>query len=367
MSILSQAASRRRFLTTAAAAPAALAAPAIATAAGQTKTWVVQTAWNGGVGLQVFQDWCATIVEKTGGELAFEAKKEGDIAPAFEVYEALRDGKMHAAHNFTIYATKMNPAGAFLSSYPMAMRAPHEFDVFYYGLGGIEMAREIYAPHGVFYVGPVHHGPNIIHAKKPLRYIDDFRGITMRTPGGMVKEFFEALGATTVQLPGSQIFGALQRGEIEAADFVGPSINYDYGFSQETQFISMGPAGYMSVYQPVDIMEISTGTEAWNELSPEMKGFVEQETHAFSDIHHAAIQAADQAAWAKFEADGTRVSRLTAEDVRVMTKVMVPIWFDYAQRSPEATKVFKAQLDYMTSGSLGYVEREVAEIFTGSL
>jgi TRAP-type C4-dicarboxylate transport system substrate-binding protein len=76
--------------------------------------------------------------------------------------------------------------------------------------------------------------------------------------------------------------------------------------------------------------------DAWNALSPQMQQFVEMETHVYSDMHHAAIQKADQEAWKKFEADGTEVTRLSQDDVELMTEVAVPIWFNYANRDPNA-------------------------------
>jgi TRAP-type mannitol/chloroaromatic compound transport system substrate-binding protein len=342
---------------------AALAAPAIATAQGQTTVWRVNTAMPGGAGLEAFNAWCASIVEKSGGELAFEPSDPSNGFGGFELYEALRRGEREAVNPFTIYAQSFTAAGPFLSSYPMAMRAPHEFDTFYYGLGGLELAREIYAAQGFFFVGPIHHGPNIIHSRRPINRVDDFRGLKMRAPGGMVSALFEQLGAEVISLPGEEIFGALESGRIDAADYVGPAVNYALGFSKETNFISMGPPGYMSVYQPVDLMDLTVRMDAWEALSPEMKYFLETEVQAYSNAHHAAIQAADQEAWARFEADGTRVVRLSPEDVRVMTKVAVPIWFDFANRDRDAARVFKVQLDYMTSGSLGYVDKAVADLF----
>jgi TRAP-type mannitol/chloroaromatic compound transport system substrate-binding protein len=210
-------------------------------------------------------------------------------------------------------------------------------------------------------VGPVHHGPNIIHSKVPIRSVDDFRGRKMRMPGGMVAELFTELGAETTVLPGSEIFPALEKGTIDVADYVGPAVNYSLGFSQVTKYISMGPPGFMSVYQPVDIMDITVGMSSWNKLSPQMQQFVEMETQSYSIGHHAAIQKADQEAWAKFEADGTEVTRLTQDDVELMTEVAVPIWFKYANRDKNAARVFKIQLDYMMSGSLGYVTKEQIE------
>src|SRR6056297_873470 len=315
------------------AGAASLAAPSLATAQGQTTTWQVQTSWPGGIGLQIFKDWADSIVEKTGGELAFESFGANDVVGDFQLYDAVKNGVLDAVNPFT----------------------------FYYGLGGLELARELYAKQNMHFVGPIHHGPNIIHSKVPIRSVDDFAGRKMRAPGGMVAELFSALGAKTTLLPGSEIFPALEKGTIDVADYVGPAVNYALGFSQVTDYISMGPPGFMSVYQPVDIMDLTVGMDSWNALSDQMKQFVEMEVHSYSDMHHAAIQKADQESWAKFEADGTEVTRLSQTDVEIMTEVAVPIWYKYANRDKDAARVFKTQLDYMMSGSLGYVTPEMIE------
>ena len=343
------------------AGAAGLAAPHVASAAAHGTTWRIQSSWPGGAGLQIFKDWCATIEEKSGGELAFQPFGANDVVGDFQLYDAVKNGVLEAINPFTIYAQGIIPAATFLTSYPLGLRNPHEWDVFYYGLGGLEIARELFAAQGMMFVGPVHHGPNIIHSKVPIRSIDDFAGRKMRLPGGMVAEVFTEIGAETTVLPGSEIFPALEKGTIDVADYVGPAVNYALGFSQVTDYIVMGPPGFMSLYQPVDIMDITVGMDAWNALSPEMRQFVEMETHVYSDMHHAAIQAADQEAWEKFEADGTEVTRLTQDDVELMTEVAVPIWFDYANRDPQAARVFKIQLDYMLSGSLGYVDPSLTE------
>ncbi|WP_245198772.1 TRAP transporter substrate-binding protein DctP [Jiella mangrovi] len=342
-------------------AAAGLAAPHVARAQGQTTTWRVQTSWPGGIGLTTFKDWCSTIKEKSGGELEFTAFGANDVVGDFQLFDAVKNGVLEAVNPFTIYAQGIIPAAVFLTSYPLGLRNPHEFDTFYYGLGGLEIARELYAAQGMYFVGPIQHDANIIHSKVPIRSIDDFRDRKMRLPGGMVAEVFQALGAKTTVLPGSEIFPALEKGTIDVADFTGPAVNYALGFSQVTKYISMGPPGFMSLYQPVDLMDLTVGMDAWNKLSPQMQQFVEMETHAYSDMHHAAIQKANQEAWKKFEADGTEVTRLTQDDVALMTEVAVPIWFNWANKDANAAKVFKIQLDYMQSGSLGYVDPSLIE------
>ena len=355
---------RREFLktsTVAAAATTAASAPFfIGNAQAQsTTTWKIQTSWPGGIGLEIFKEWCGSIIEKTGGELAFKPFGAKDVVGDFQLFDAVKNGVIDAMNPFTLYWAGRMPAAVFLSSYPMGLRNPHEWDVFYYGLGGIEIAREIFAKQGMHYVGPIHHGPNIIHSKVPIRSIDDFAGRKMRLPGGMVAELFKAAGAKTTLLPGSEIFPALEKGTIDVADFVGPAINHALGFHQVTDFISMGPPGFMSIYQPVDLMDLTVGEKAWGKLSPAMKQFVESEVHVYSDIHHAKIQKADQEAWGKFEEAGTIVSRLGESDIEAFTKLAVPLWYNWANKDADAARVFKIQLDYMMSGSLGYITPEM--------
>jgi TRAP-type mannitol/chloroaromatic compound transport system substrate-binding protein len=350
--------SRRDFLKTTAAAGGAaiLGAPWVRNAqAAETTTWKVQTSWPGGIGLDIFKQWCNSIVEKTGGELAFQPFGAKDVVGEFQLFDAVKNGVLDAMNPFTLYWAGRMPAAVFLSSYPMGLRQPGEWDVFYYGLGGLELARDLFAKQGMYFVGPIHHGPNIIHSKVPNRSIEDFRGRKMRLPGGMVAELFQAAGAKTTLLPGSEIFPALEKGTIDVADYVGPAINYALGFHQVTKYISKGPPGFMSIYQPVDLMDLTVGMNSWNKLSDKMKQFVEMEVHVYSDMHHAAIQKADQAAWKKFTEAGTEITRLGEDDVEAFTELAVPLWFKWANKDPAAARAFKIQLDYMMSGSLGYV------------
>ncbi len=356
------AASRRQFLRGAAAAGGAaiLGAPYIGNAeAAKTTTWKIQTSWPGGIGLEIFKDWCNGIVEKTGGELAFKPFGAKDVVGEFQLFDAVKNGVLDGMNPFTLYWAGRMPAAVFLSSYPLGLRNPHEWDVFYYSLGGLEIARELFAKFDMYYVGPVHHGPNIIHSKVPILSIDDFRGRKMRLPGGMVAEVFQAAGAKTTLLPGSEIFPALEKGTIDVADYVGPAINYALGFHQVTKYISMGPPGFMSIYQPVDLLDLTVGMKSWNRLSPAMKQFVEMEVHVYSDLHHAGIQKADQDAWKKFTEAGTVITRLSQEDVERFTELSIPRWFAWANKDANAARIFKIQLDYMMSGSLGYVEPDM--------
>ncbi len=334
----------------------AVAAPHVANAqAAQTTVLKVQTSWPAGVGLETFKTWCTTIKEKTGGELEFKGFAAKELVGDFELLDGVRNGVVEAMNSFTLYWAGKVPATAFLSSYVLGLRFPHEWDMFFYSMGGLKTTREIFAKLGVHYVNRIHHGANIIHSKKPIRSFDDFKDLKLRVPGGMIAETFAAAGAKTTLLPGGEVFSALEKGVIDAADYTGPAVNYALGFHQVTKYVSMGPAGLMSIYQPVDLMDFCVNMNVWNKLSPKMQTFIDREVQVYSNEHFAAIQKADMAAWPLLEKAGTEINRLAPEDVEQFQKIAVPIWFKWANKDKDAARIFKAQLDIMANPSVGYV------------
>ena len=350
---------RRRLLKTVGAAAgtaAIVGAPFIRNAAAaETTTWKVQTSWPAGVGLQTFKTWANSIKEKTGGELEFKPFAAKEVVGDFELLDGVRNGVLEAMNSFTLYWAGKLPSTAFMSSYLMGLRYPHEWDIFFYSHGGLQAVREVFAKQNMYYVNRIHHGPNIIHSKKPIRTIEDFKDLKLRVPGGMIAEGFAAIGAKTTLLPGGEVFSALEKGTVDAADYTGPAVNWDLGFQQVAKFIWTGPPGLESVYQPVDLMDLVVRMDVWNKLSPKMKQWVDDEVQVYSNVHHGAIQKADMEAWGKFEKAGVQINRLPAEDLPKFQRVAVPIWFKWANKDKDAAKIFKLQLDIMESHTCGYV------------
>ena len=156
-------------------------------------------------------------------------------------------------------------------------------------------------------------------------------------------------------MPGGEVFSALEKGTIEAADYTGPAVNWDLGFQQVSKYIWTGPPGLESIYQPVDLMDFVVRMDVWNKLSPKTKLWVDDEIQVYSNIHHAAIQKADLEAWGKFEKAGIQINRMPAEDLPKWQRIAAPIWFKWANKDKDAARLFKAQLELMESHTFGYV------------
>ncbi|OEY65580.1 TRAP transporter substrate-binding protein DctP [Marinobacter sp. X15-166B] len=323
-------------------------------------TWKIQSVWDAGtVGYDLFEEWCNSMEEKSGGELIFKPFPAKAVAADNNaLFDSVRNGVLQGMNPFTLYWSGKIPASVFLSSYPAGPDQPHQWDTMFYALGMLEKTREIYEKFGLFYVGPIQHDANIIHSKNPVNSLDDLKGMKIRLPGGMVAEVFQQFGVSTVSLPGSDIFPALEKGTIDAADYVGPAVNYELGFAQVTDNILFGPPGVMSVYQPVDLMDLTVNLRAWNRLDPKLQQLVEDEVRNYSQRHYQTIQQRNIEAMEKFKEAGSKVSRLSQEDLQRFRKAAIPVWYKWANKDKDARAIFDMQLKYMMNDTMGYISED---------
>ncbi|WP_413717051.1 TRAP transporter substrate-binding protein DctP [Silicimonas sp. MF1-12-2] len=348
---------RRAFLAT--AATGTLAAPFIGNAqVASGKKVRIQSLWTEGtIGYRTFRKWCESIVELTSGEVDLMPFPGGTVSEIFDMMTATSAGVLDAMHWVPHYAaiTGAMPAGVFLTSFPMGLPHPHQWDMLFDSYGGTKLARELYARHGLHYVGHVHHDMNLIHSNKPIRSLDDFEGLNLRMPGGLVAECFDAVGARTIALAGSEVRPALATGAIDAADFTGPAMNYDLGFAEVSKYIVMGPASTPCLHQPVDLTVVVFNQAVWDTFSKMTQALITELVRAFSAQHFTAHQEANIAAWARFAEAGVEVTRLSEEDVDRFRKIALPLWFEWANRDSDSARVFKLHLDVMLSPAVAYI------------
>jgi len=353
--------SRRSFLKTAAVAAGGAAGvmgfPGVMrlSAAAPIK-WKMQTCWDAGtVGYVKFLDFCKKVGEMTEGKLVIEGLPAGAIVGTFEMFDAVKAGVFDAYHSFDVYWPGKIPVATFLSSYPFGMDRPDQWNTWYWALGGREIAREAYGKHNMMYLGPIQHDDNLIHSKVPLRSFEDFKGKKIRYPGGIIADIYRAAGVSTVLLPGGEVYPALEKGVIDASDFVGWAINYNLGFAEIAKYIILGPPSTPCLHQPVDLMSININMNTWKKLPKHLQELLEMAVTWHSVDHYTAIQKADIDAIPKYLAKGCEVIRLKESDIEKFKKFAPELWVKWAKKDPLAMKAFKSQLDYMKSEKMKYV------------
>jgi len=353
--------SRRSFIKAfagAGVAAGALGFPAVMRASAADPIKIkIQTAWDAGtLGFVKFEEFCKEVGAASDGKIVFESFPAGAIVGTFEMFDAVKAGVFDAMHCFDVYWPGKIPVATFLSSYPFGMDRPDQWETWHHELGGREFAREAYGRHNMYYLGPIQHDDNLIHSKVPIRSFEDFKGKKIRYPGGIIADIYRAAGVATVLLPGGEVYPALEKGVIDASDYVGAAINYNLGYGEIAKYIIMGPPSTPCLHQPVDIMSVEINMNTWRKIPKHWQQFIEAMVAKHSYDHYTAIQAADIVAFEKFQKEqGVEIIRLKEGDIEKFKRFAPALWVKWAKKSPLAMKAFKSQLEFMKSVKVGYI------------
>jgi len=284
----SKATTRRKFLRGAAAAStAAVALPTIAKAQ-EPITWRWQSTWGAkDIFHEYAQDFAKKVNDMTGGQLKIEVLPAGAVVKAFDLIDAVSKGTLDGGHGVLVYWYGKNPALALWGSGPaFGMDANMLLAWHKYG-GGKEILADIYKSLNLdvvsFPYGPMPTEP-LGWYKKPIRSVDDYKGLKFRTVGLGI-EMFTAMGAAVNALPGSEIVPALDRGLIDAAEFNNPSSDRALGFPDVSKVYMM-----QSFHQSAEAFEILFNKTKYDALSDTLKSIIANAVEAASaDMSWKAI------------------------------------------------------------------------------
>ncbi|MFW6191507.1 MAG: TRAP transporter substrate-binding protein, partial [Thiohalospira sp.] len=189
----------------------------------QTHEWRMVTTWPEnfpGMGTGAEQ-LAKRIQEMSGGRIRVTVYAAGKLVPAFESFEAVADGTAQMGHGAAYYWKGKSKAAQFFSAVPFGFTA-QEMNAWLYHGGGRELWEETYAEFGLIPMAAANTGVQMAGwFNRPINDVDDLKGLKMRIPG-LGGEVLEQLGGSPVNLPGGEIFTALQNGTIDATEWVGP-------------------------------------------------------------------------------------------------------------------------------------------------
>jgi len=279
---------RRKFVTSAAtgglvagaaAATGSFPTPAIAQGTKQLK---MVTTWPKnfpGLGTGA-ENLAKRITAMSGGAIEVKVFAAGELVPPFESFDAVSSGNAEMSHSVSYYWQGKTPAFNFFATVPFGLTATEQAAWLAYG-GGQELWDEISAD---FNVKPFPRASTGVQMggwfNKEINSLDDFQGLKFRMPG-LGGEVLRRLGAAVVNLPGGEIFPALQAGTIDGTEWVGPWNDLAFGFYKVAKFY-YGPG----FHEPATTGEVILNKTVWEEMTDSEKALIE-----------AAIQAE---AWREF-------------------------------------------------------------------
>src|SRR4249919_3996313 len=282
-------ASRRKFLTGAAAATGAatLGFPMIAKAQGPiSMRW--QSTWpSKDIFHEYANDFAKKVNDMTGGDLKIEVLPAGAVVPAFQLLDAVSKGTLDGGHGVLVYHYGKNTALALWGSGPgYAMDANMLLSWHKYG-GGKALLEKIYDTIGAdvvsFPYAPLYSQP-LGWFKKPMQNPDDFKGIKYRTVGISI-DMFTAMGAAVNALPGGEIVSAIDRGLLDAAEFNNATSDRILGFADVSKVCML-----QSYHQNAEQLEITFNKTKYDALPDTMKAIITNAVEAASqDMQWKAI------------------------------------------------------------------------------
>jgi TRAP-type mannitol/chloroaromatic compound transport system substrate-binding protein len=254
---------RRDFLKKAGAAVAASAAFGTVYAEAQPRVrWRMATSWPRA--LDTLFGTAELIANRVGeltqGGLQIEVYPGGELVPALQVHDAVQQGIAECGHTASYYYVGKNQLFAFDTSVPFGLLPTQQNAWLYHG-GGLEAMRRVYADFNIVNFPAGNTGAQMGgFFREEINDLGDLRGLRMRIPGpgGQV---MERLGVSTQVLPGGEIFLALERGAIDAAEWVGPYDDERLGLHQVARYYY-----YPAWWEPGPTVSLYVNQGEWDRL-----------------------------------------------------------------------------------------------------
>ncbi len=282
-------------------------------------------------------DVAEKIKISTGGRLDIECFPVGAIVPAQTEIDSLNEGVFEATFVSHGWHTHLYKA-AFLFAQRAGGLTPIQAMTWLRLGGGMELAEELYSTlTDVKYLATMLiHPPEVwCHSNRQLKSLADFQGLKIRSPGDS-GAILSRMGASSVSLPGAEIYESAQRGVIDATEYITQATNWDMGFQEVFKYVYMSPTR-----APSDSIGLFANKTAWNKLPADVQAIVMAEVHAETLRWYAWSLQADNVALQKFKDYGCIVETIPAD----IDAKLIEVAAEYFTEMSAGDVMFKKVMD----------------------
>lgn len=323
---------------------ALIAALALSTSAlAAEHEWTLQTSAQAGDNFfPMIEEWAERVGTMSGERLDITIVPVGTIVAHNETLDAIGAGILQGHVTDPSYFSGRDPAFAMLGNLVGAWSAPEQlFNYINHG-GGKQLYNELLNPYGLQFLGASTTGVESFLSSKPVHGVTDLKGLKMRAPEGMVQEVFAAAGAAPVNLPGSEVFTALEKGVIDAADYTVFSTNHLQGMHAFARY-PIYPG-----FHSMPVMEVSVNKAAYDALGDDLKAILDVSVRDFGFDMITRLRRADANAVLEASADPLiTVVDWPEEERAKFREIARSQWETWASRSEMAGKVYDSITTHM--------------------
>ena len=309
--------------------------------------WRMPTTWTPALNVMLGSaQRLATIVDElSGGRLTIEVFPAGQIVPPLGVFDAASQGTVQAFMGASYYWVAKDPAVQWFCSVPFGMNPEGMTSWLFHG-GGLKLWEETYAPFNLVpRPGPAT-GPQMAGwFRKKINTIADYKGLKMRIPG-LGGQVVAKAGGTVVLTPGGEIFAALERGAIDAAEWVGPHDDLQLGLQNTARYYY-----YPGWHEPATTLEFAFNKKAYDALSADLQRILDHAVTAVSVYGLSEYEAKNAIALEKLKTEykgKVEILALPPAVLRDLRKLAAEVLKQESEKSPMARKVYASFTKFQT-------------------
>ena len=314
------------------------------------KTFKVQTNYNAGdFALKCVQDWAEKLKVMTNGSLTLELMPNRAVVPHKETPEAVTVGVLDGDWTAISYFAGRDRSFALMGDLTAGYDSADQVQAFCAEGGGKEVLQQMWDKTlpGIHVVGCGAYSREALVAKVPIKGLADLKGIKIRAPEGLASEVFKRAGAAPVGIPGSEIYTALEKGVVDAADSSAYVNNDARGLHKIAKF----PL-YPGIHSTPSV-QFTLSQRVWDKLTDAEKATIEtwflaaiNDLRRMTDLKDKEVIARDRAKGELTIIDWPQADR------DALREIAVGAWEDFAESSALAKAAYDANVKFMKESDL---------------
>ncbi len=329
---------RRLFLKSAALglATAPIAAPAIAQSQPELK-WRLASSFPKSLDtiFGAADVISSRVAAATDGKFQIQAFAAGEIVPGLQVLDAVQNGTVECGHSASYYYVGKDPTFAFDTAIPFGLNARQQNAWMYHG-GGLELMREFFKDYNIHQIPAGNTGAQMGGwFRKEIKTVEDLNGLKFRI-GGFAGKVLTKLGVVPQQIAGGDIYPALEKGTIDAAEWVGPYDDEKLGFNKVAQFYY-----YPGWWEGGPQLSLYVNIAQWEALPKSYQAILEAASAEANGWMVSKYDAQNMPALRKLVAGGTQLKPYSKEIMEASYKAAFELYDETAAANPKFKKVYE--------------------------
>ncbi|MCW4151504.1 TRAP transporter substrate-binding protein [Halomonas sp. 18H] len=310
--------------------------------------WTFQTSETSGEPqFEMKKAWAENVEQMSDGRIAIEILPVGSVVQANQTLQAVKSGILQGHLTDPSYFTGQNPAFGMMGNLVGAWSDPYDFLDYMNNAGGEELYNELVEPYGLHLIGAAATGLESLPSTKPIRSVEDMKGLKLRAPEGMVYNIFEAAGATPVNLPGSEVYTGLEKGVIDAADYTVFATNQAQGLHE------FAPYPLYPGFHSLPMVSVSLNKDIWDGLPADLKSILETSVDSLAYEMVAELKTRDLEAVREARNNpDIEIIDLPAEERAKFRNIAKEEWASWAEKNEITQEFYDSVVGYLENHNL---------------